>query len=252
MLFYNGEPVKVLEKRDGWSYCNVGFYSLKMWLPDSDLHPEVRYTDIFTKNYAQLLSVDSFYTNPDKIRNLALNQDYNENIAFYKGKRTKEKFLWPSLKERFEFLLRRNIVDWLEQPANGCFQITNFSDPLVWHSDSQHYAAAIYLTPNPPLNTGTSFWKSKIGGCRRPPGNRYEIHKFPEAEERKKIHEQIYNSYNYVNPDNWELVDSIGAVYNRLVIWDAQLIHSASSYQGMAGNGPEDSRLVQLFFFNVA
>ena len=57
----------------------------------------------------------------------------------------------------------------------------------------------------------------------------------------------VYSPYNLTHGDDWELVDRIGGVYNRLVIWDASLIHSASSYEGF-----EDfTRLVQLFFFSV-
>jgi hypothetical protein len=43
-------------------------------------------------------------------------------------------------------------------------------------------------------------------------------------------------------------VVSIAGIYNRLVIWDASLIHSAESYEEFT----EDPRLVHLHFFNVA
>jgi regulation of enolase protein 1 (concanavalin A-like superfamily) len=70
---------------------------------------------------------------------------------------------------------------------NGVFQITSGNDPLVWHSDSQDYAAAIYLTKDGPTNAGTSFWKDKKYGCRRPPShsleNKIEVN-FP----RRKYH----------------------------------------------------------------
>ena len=53
-----------------------------------------------------------------------------------------------------------------------------------------------------------------------------------------------------ISKDNSEPVvlklhsDKIGSVYNRLVIWDGKMIHSATMY----GEFP---RLVHLFFFNV-
>jgi hypothetical protein len=62
---------------------------------------------------------------------------------------------------------------------------------------------------------------------------------------------EIYNQYNILHGDNWELVDRVGAIYNRLVIWDAKIIHSASSYEGLVSDDPKKSRLVQLFFFNI-
>ena len=64
-----------------------------------------------------------------------------------------------------------------------------------------------------------------------------------------KATDETYNQQTILSPEPWELVDRVGAVYNRLVMWDAKMIHSASSYTGILGQKPEDSRLVQLFFF---
>lgn len=44
-----------------------------------------------------------------------------------------------------------------------------------------------------------------------------------------------------------ETFDSIGNVYNRLVIFNAQYIHGVTEYFGEDIN---NSRLFQLFFFN--
>ena len=180
-----------------------------------------------------------------------MEQEYKEDLRWYKGKRTQERFLWPFLKEEFERILTATIDGWQLQLANGCFQITGFQDPLVYHYDAQNYAAAIYLTPDAPFASGTSFWSSKIHGCRRPPGNPLEAHKFADEEARAKAELEIFNPYNFVHPDNWELVDKVGAVYNRLVLWDAKLIHSASTYEGLDGDNANKARLVQLFFFNI-
>ena len=120
---------------------------------------------------------------------------------------------------------------------NGVFQITNGEHPIVWHSDSQSYAAAVYLTKEAGVGYGTSFWRDKNYGCRRPPNHPLE----------NKIgikDSDVYTQYNLLHPDNWELVDRVGSVFNRLVMWDAKLIHSATQY----GNF---ERLVQLFFFSI-
>jgi transcription antitermination factor NusA-like protein len=46
----------------------------------------------------------------------------------------------------------------------------------------------------------------------------------------------------------WELVDTVGNVFNRLVIFDSKLIHAASEY---FGSNIHDSRLFHLFFFDA-
>ena len=193
-----------------------------------------------------IIVVDNFYDNPDEVRNLALMQDYQSNIKFYKGKRTEAKILFPLLKEKFEKLLGVEIKNWLNHRANGVFQITNNKDPLVWHCDQQSYAAAIYLSKNNSVNSGTSFWRDRKYKIRREPTNA-EIFSNQELYE---INSHIFSSYNITHGDNWELVDKIGSVYNRLVIWDAKLIHSASSYNDFS-DSVEDSRLIHLFFFDV-
>ncbi len=196
--------------------------------------PEV----LFHRNTPSILVVDNFYRTPDAVRALALSAEYETDLRFYKGRRSKQKFLFPYVKEEFERLLGVRITDWLAQPANGSFQKTSGEDPLVWHSDTQSYAAAVYLTPGIPeerVDAGTSFWRNRFYGKRRPMGGSADI--------------EMYSEFNLTHPDNWELVDRVGSVYNRLVLWDAQLIHSATSYEGFT---PSDPRLVQLFFFNVS
>jgi hypothetical protein len=209
-------------------------------------HPMALPSTNFHSRTPVLLVVDDFYRFPDEVRNDALGAEYEADGRYFKGVRSKKKFLYPYVKEEFERVLRVTISDWLDQPANGSFQKTTNLDPLVWHSDTQSYAAAVYLTeklgtlpdgrPCDPVLSGTSFWRNKTTGARRPPSGSAD-------------YQETYSQYNLTHPDNWDLVDRVGNVYNRLVLWDAQLIHSATSYDGYPESHP---RLVQLFFFNVA
>ena len=58
--------------------------------------------------------------------------------------------MWPHLREEFGRLLGRPVTEWLGHDANGVFQQTSNDDPLVWHHDTQGFAAAVYLTPDAP------------------------------------------------------------------------------------------------------
>lgn len=243
----------IISVKDDVKYlCRVSGAALPMLLSHSQITLNKTQHDLFfNKKAPHFLAVDEFYKDPDFIRALALQQDFEPNTRWYKGLRTKSRFLWPWLKEEFERLLGVEITDWLNQIANGCFQMTGYNDPLVWHSDSQTYAAAIYLTPDAPVGSGTSFWRDKKYFCRRPPTHELEIQKFKSEDDVRTADSEIYNQYNILHGDNWELVDRVGAIYNRLVIWDAKIIHSASSYEGLVSDDPKKSRLVQLFFFNI-
>lgn len=235
-------------------FCHVGDAGLQMWIPESQLQegiPNGPPTTHFNRRMPHLLIVDKFYKNPDEIREFAMQQEFASDLRFYKGQRTKERFLWPYLKEEFERLLGRPIIDWLDQPANGCFQITGYQDPLVYHSDAQSYAAAIYLTPFAPASAGTSFWRDKKYHVRRPTNHPLEFDRFSSDQERIQVGDEVYSEYNILHPDNWELVDKVGLIYNRLAIWDAKMIHSASTYEGLVSEVVDKARLVQLFFFTV-
>jgi hypothetical protein len=52
----------------------------------------------------------------------------------------------------------------------------------------------------------------------------------------------------FLDPSQFDVVDIVGNVYNRLVLFNAKFIHSASSY---FGNSIENGRLFQLFFFDI-
>ena len=53
----------------------------------------------------------------------------------------------------------------------------------------------------------------------------------------------------FYDPTLWEKIDVIGNVYNRLVLWQGDLVHSASCY---FGTNIDNGRLFQMFFFDEA
>jgi hypothetical protein len=89
----------------------------------------------------------------------------------------------------------------------------------------------IYLTPDAPLVSGTRLHKSKINGARH----------ILDANVDESFNGNFYDSTKF------DIVDSVGNIYNRLVIMDAQSIHSAGPY---FGSNKTDSRLTHLFFFD--
>lgn len=226
---------------------------LPMWLPAAVLAKHQHDHDgvVFTRRAPHLVSVDNFFNDPDEIRAIALAQEYRENLPYYKGLRSTQRFLWPHMREELGRLLGTPVTRWLEHGANGVFQQTSHQDPLVWHHDTQSYAAAIYLTPDAPPQSGTSFWRDRTHGCRRKPNHPFEQHRLGGDEAVQAARSVVYDEYNVVHGDNWELMESIAGLYNRLVVWDAALFHSATTYDHFSAEGTAPTRLVQLFFFDI-
>lgn len=180
--------------------------------------------------------VDNFLKDPDAIREFALAQEYqvnNDGEQGYIGTRTVKQFLFPGLKEEFERIIGRPITRWEDHGMNGRFQTCQAGDPLVYHCDLQRWAGMLYLTPNAPYQCGTT------------------THAKKGTDIRHLSHPDIYSCFH---PESrnfdrtiFEPVDVFGNVYNRLVIFNAGYLHSASEYFGF---NQQNSRLWQMFFFD--
>ena len=174
--------------------------------------------------------VDNFYADPIAVRNFALKQEFVEEKDYYKGCRTKHQYFLPGTKEAFEKIMGIQIREWESHGMCGKFQYCTAQDNLVYHHDGQTWAAMIYLTPDAPYDCGTSLFASKNGA-----------RKSSDANIRTAFDGGFYDSTKF------DLIDSIGNVFNRLFIFDAQNIHAASKYFGQT---IEDSRLFHIFFFD--
>ena len=174
--------------------------------------------------------VDDFYQDPHAVREFAMKQKFSENPQCHKGSRTEEQFFVPGTKEAFERIMGIKIVEWESHGMNGRFQYCTAEDPLVYHCDLQRWAAMIYLTPDAPYHTGTNLY----------------AHKNRTRNSRQGDIDSCFTG-GYYDSTKFDLVDSIGNVFNRLFIFDAQSIHAASQYFGQSMT---DSRLFQIFFFD--
>ena len=174
--------------------------------------------------------VDNFYADPIAVRNFALKQEFVEEKDYYKGCRTKHQYFLPGTKEAFEKIMGIQIREWESHGMCGKFQYCTAQDSLVYHHDGQTWAAMIYLTPDAPYDCGTSLFASKNGA-------------------RKSSDANIGTAFDggFYDSTKFDLIDSIGNVFNRLFIFDAQNIHAASKYFGQT---LEDSRLFHIFFFD--
>jgi len=102
----------------------------------------------------------------------------------------------------------------------GCGVHNHVTD--IWNSVGEDgWAGLVYLHPNAPLDTGLRLWRN------RTPGRDYDW---------------------MTPPQNWELVDRLGNLFNRLILCRGSFPHSGSD--GWA-DSIEEGRLYQTFFFRV-
>jgi hypothetical protein len=231
--YYKDSYINIL--KSGWDATidrNTNYY-LEMLINNEWIPIFYIKNDLFQNTTPSFVVVDNFYKNPDNIREYAMRQDFQPNIEYHKGKRAlSSSFRFPGLKEKFEKILRRTITNWENYNTNGCFQYCVAEDKSVYHCDSQQYAGIIYLSPDCPPQTGTCFYRSK------------HTKKMKVSSEE---HGTVFK-HGYYDSTEFELVDVVGNVYNRLILFDAKMIHAAPTY---FGDNLQNGRLFQLFFFDL-
>jgi hypothetical protein len=185
--------------------------------------------------------IDNFYSDVDEVRKFALQQEYPVS-GNYPGRRTKS-FLNDSMKEVIESVVSSHygkVTYWSEEQYTGSYQFTTSHDRSWIHADqTTKWAGVCYLTPNAPLSSGTGLFKHKKTGLTMAPKN-------PDGTYNMTILNEIYKDSQDMT--KWELVDRIGNVYNRLVLYRGDHFHISMDYFGQDIN---DGRLFQTFFFDT-
>jgi len=192
-----------------------------------------------------LIVIDNFYNNALETRNYILTQEFSVR-GNYPGQRTisyanehlKEiiqKYVEPFGGKISEFPIPKEDGSDASKIYNGSFQYTTSRDRSWVHIDGHNnWAGVLYLTPNAPLSSGTSFYKFHDGTtCKRD----------MELLENKK---DIDNCSQDLT--KWDKIDQVGNVFNRLILFNSNRFHMSMDY---FGDNKENGRLFQVFFFST-
>jgi len=182
--------------------------------------------------------VDDFYINPWQVRDFALKQEFAVR-GNYPGQRTVS-FLNDSLKTTIQSIVGPHagkVTAWSEDEYTGSYQYTVATDRSWIHSDSTtDWAGVCYLTPDAPLSSGTGLFRHKETGRRA-----YD-YKTEKPEDAMEAWDECQDM------TKWEMVDRIGNIFNRLILYRADNFHVSLDY---FGKNLYDGRLFQVFFFNT-
>ena len=186
------------------------------------------------------LTIDNFYSNPMDVREFALKQEFKVR-GNYPGQRT-ESFLNDSIKKTLRDILypfAGEVTNWGGE-YTGSFQYTTAYDRSWIHADSTtDWAAVCYLTPNAPVSAGTGIFRHKATGWQH---YDYKRENEPGYKESGPPGDEMQDY------TKWEMVDRVGNVFNRLIMYRADNYHVSLYY---FGKDMHDGRLFQVFFFNT-
>jgi hypothetical protein len=195
--------------------------------------------------------IDNYYPDPDKIRNDVLSgngfswlpektsHSYPYGLAPFLGKMTKESYV-PDHKIDFTVAncLGKNVVPMMKSD-HGYFRLSCETDKpnMFNHSihsdgiagDKADWAGVLYLTPIQKEIEGTLFYKNTVL-------NKSYFTEFSDYDTIQKLGND--------NPIQWqkELVSYF--VYNRLIIYRADMFHGVGP---AFGDSDDTGRLIQLF-----
>lgn len=197
-----------------------------------------------------IIVVDNFYNNAQGTRDFILTQDFSVKGNFpgqrtisYANEHLKDviqSYVAPFGGRITDFpmpSLEKDIKDTLDTKSayNGSFQYTTSRERSWIHADGwNNWAGVLYLTPDAPLSAGTAFYRFKNGEY--------------SEEDAKLLNTKDQTDRFSQDLTKWELVDTVGNVFNRLILFNSKRFHMSMDY---FGDTKENSRLFQVFFFST-
>ena len=160
-----------------------------------------------------VIVVDNFLDDPDRIRNIALSFDYSNvqnNVPGVRSSSSAGGEYEDKVTEKFREIFNSDI-EWCWEQDSFCFQLcTEGTESWIHQDPVAEWAAVLYLTPNAPLDSGTGIYESP----------------------------------------NSDMNVAVGNMYNRLVAYRGKMMYHRSIVPGF-GDSLETGRLTQVFFFDV-
>jgi Family of unknown function (DUF6445) len=196
--------------------------------------------------------IENFYENPDAIRAFALAQKYThcherQNLEYvYPGGRTKDLFdidktLHEKICSKLISIFHNTEHDYMRWAISTNFQSVTeeYKDGVIHTDQNTIFAAVLYLTPDAPLNSGTSLFK---------PNKSFDETVYQKALKENDVRfraGEIVMDTSYHSM--FDEIVRINNVYNTLILYEGQHYHAANQFFGKT---MADSRLAQVFFIN--
>lgn len=201
--------------------------------------------------YPTVTIIENFYENPDEIRKFALKQKFTychelTNIDYvYPGSRTKDLFeldktLYEKVCKKLVSVFHNTEKDHMRWAITTSFQVVEakFGRGVLHQDDNTIFAGVLYLTPDAPLDAGTSLFK---------PNRQFDESKYRAALKQNDIN---FKNNQPVSTEFHSMFDEtvrVNNVYNTMILFNAQTYHAANEF---FGDSLQTGRMAQVFFIN--
>ncbi|MFW5431911.1 MAG: DUF6445 family protein [Methylophilaceae bacterium] len=194
--------------------------------------------------------VENFYEDPDAVRVFALSQKYKfrhqiKDAGYvFPGCRTKDlslinKPLFENVSKKIISLFHNEENEHMRWSITSSFQSVSeeYSKGVIHTDHNTIFAAVLYLTPDAPLETGTSLFK---------PNKNFDEKKYQQC--LTENDKRFIKGENIMDTEYHKMFDEVvrvNNVYNTLILYEGRHYHAANQF---FGKGLKDSRLAQVFF----
>lgn len=177
---------------------------------------------------------DNFYPEPGRVYRAALEAAYHEPEGVT-GWRSTTVHHEPGVRARLQKLLGLRITRWDTDPAegNGVFYMglacgSRKEVPAV-HFDhpADDITVVVYLTPNLPVDCGTSLWMHRSTGLTDA-ATSSDARRLGRS--RAELLDLLARDSRYRR--RWVEIDRIGYCFNRMVAYPSGQLHSATRHHG--------------------
>lgn len=193
--------------------------------------------------------IENFYEKPDQIRKFALKQKFTychqlKNIDYvYPGCRTEELFaldkdLYEKVCKKLISVFHNSKHDYMQWAISTSFQIVEekFDFGVIHQDTNTIFAGVLYLTPNAPLDSGTSLYK---------PNKLFNEENYQAALRQNDVNFKTGHPVSAEYHTMFDEVLRVNNVYNSLILFNAQTFHAANKF---FGDSLKNGRMAQVFF----
>ena len=196
--------------------------------------------------------IENFYENHYEIRNFALAQKYTfcheiAEIAYtFPGCRTDDlsnldKALYDKICTKLVSVFHNSAHDYMRWSIATSFQsvAAEYGQGVIHTDHNTVFAAVLYLTPDTPLNSGTSLFKKNKS---------FDEKQYLQALDANDARFKAGNiEMDTAYHSMFDEIVRVNNVYNTLIIYEGRHFHAANQFFGKT---LKDSRLAQVFFIN--
>jgi hypothetical protein len=204
----------------------------------------------YIRNAYHITVSSNIHEQPDEIHHYALVQKYtyrhelNKELDYvYPGSRTKElrelsQSLYEKVCKKLISIFHIPEHDVMQWQINTSFQIVEgeYGHGLIHQDQNTVFAAVLYLTPDAPLESGTSLFKKNAT---------YDEAQYWKIIKENDEHFKKKEPIDFSSHRMFDEVVRVNNVYNTLIIFEGDIHHCANNF---FGNTKHNSRLAQVFF----